>query len=165
MSDNFLGSDMAESEEIEASLELLSSHSVLSLATLHEGRPHAASLMYANQGFVLFWVSDPKTRHCRALADDARATVTVAGQYEDFTQIRGLQMAGVAARVDDAEESEHALALLAERYAFFRHFRKGPRLLRTRLAAATVYRFQAETVTLIDNTQGFGYKRTFAPPG
>jgi len=156
---------MADREEIKAALELLATHSVLTLATLHEGRPHAASLIYANDGFDLFWVSDPKTRHSSALAVDAGATVTVAGQFEDFTQIRGLQMVGRAVRVDDVERSEQALALLGERYAFFRKFRKGPRLLRSQLAAATVYHFETDAVTLIDNTRGFGYKRTFAPPG
>jgi len=158
------GAGVPERKVVATALELLAGHSVLSLATLFEGQPHATSLMYAHDGFDLFWVSDPKTRHGRALVAHPGVAVTIARQYEDFTRIRGLQMTGTALRIDDQEQAERALALLGQRFAFIRLFRKGPRLLRERLQAVTAYRFEAAAVTLIDNTEGFGYKRTFSPP-
>jgi uncharacterized protein YhbP (UPF0306 family) len=158
------GAGVPERKVVATALELLAGHSVLSLATLFEGQPHATSLMYAHDGFDLFWVSDPKTRHGRAVAADPRVAVTIARQYEDFTRIRGLQMTGTALRIADREQAEQALALLGQRFAFIRLFRKGPQRLRERLQAVTAYRFEAAAVTLIDNTEGFGYKRTFCPP-
>lgn len=141
-------------------LELLDSHTVLSLATFYQGSPHATSLMYAHEELIIYWVSDPKSRHSQALEADPRVAVTIAAQYEDFKEITGMQLAGNAFRVIDDQESEKALRLMTARYSFFRAA-EGSQWLRSRLDAATVYRFKPETVTLIDNSRHFGCKETF----
>lgn len=145
-------------------LELLGSHTVLSLATLYQGSPYATSLMYTHEELIIYWVSDPKSRHSQALEATSRVAVTIAAQYDDFNEIRGVQLVGNAFRVIDDQESGKALRLMAGRYSFFRAFAEGSQWLRSRLDAAIVYRFEPDTVTLIDNSRHFGYKETFSPP-
>jgi uncharacterized protein YhbP (UPF0306 family) len=147
----------------QAIVALLDEHTVFTLATTHDAAPHAVSLMYARDGLALVWVSDPETRHSRDLAANPRAAATVARQYEDFTSIRGLQMTGRARRLDGGDETAWALDLLTERYPFFERFRAGPAKLARHLEAAAAYRFDPETVTLVDNTRGFGFRAEITP--
>lgn len=145
-------------------LAFLGAHTVMSLATQLRAAPHAVSLMYANDGFALYWVSDPGSRHSRALAESPAVSVTIAAQFADFQEIVGLQARGTACRLEDPTESDAGMALLAARYPFLRQFTSGPRRLVRSLQLASVYRFDPEEITLIDNARGFGHKDTYLPP-
>jgi len=90
------GRRQKEESVSEAAMRILRTHTVLTLATVYRGEPHAVSLMYANEGFALYWVSDPRSRHSLALAESSRASVTVAGHFADFRDIEGLQCRGAA---------------------------------------------------------------------
>jgi uncharacterized protein YhbP (UPF0306 family) len=142
----------------EAALRILKTHTVFTLATEYQGEPHAVSLMYVNEGFTLFWVSDPRSRHSLALAESSRAAVTVADHFTDFRDIEGLQSLGTAHRVADKAAGTRGFRLLADRYRFLSEFLTGPASLARRLELAAVYRFEPDEMTLIDNTQGFGHK-------
>ena len=141
-----------------AILEELRQHTVLTLASVGETGPHAVSLMYANDGFDIYWLSDPKTRHSEHLASDTPAAVTIAKQYEDFRKIRGLQMQGSGCRLTDTDEETEGFDLLVARYPFLKQFAAGN--LAQHLGAAAVYRFRPARLTLIDNSRSFGFKQT-----
>lgn len=157
----------AEMDAKEAVLALIASLHVCSLATTADGRPHAVSLMYAHQGFRLFWFSDPATEHSRYIdaASPSRVAVTIAADFRDFATIRGVQMAGVAQRLTDHRQRKAALALLTVRYGFLAGADGGPGPLARALRKAAIYRFTPDHITYIDNTKGFGSKMTFAPNG
>ncbi len=154
---------LKETELREAALAEMRGHSVLTLATTGETGPHAVSLMYAHDGFDIFWLSDPKTRHSRHLAANPSAAVTIAGQYEDFREIRGLQMNGEGRRLTSTDAEKAGFDLLEARYPFLKQFAAG-KLARS-LGAAAVYRFRPASLTLIDNGRGFGFKQSLEPPG
>jgi len=142
----------------EAILAELRAHSVLTLATIGEAGPHAVSLMYAHDGFDIYWLSDPKTLHSEHLASNPSAAVTIAAQYEDFRKIRGLQLHGKGCHLNDKKDAAAGFDLLALRYPFLQKFSAGK--LAHHLGAAAIYRFQPARLTLIDNAQGFGSKQT-----
>ena len=153
-----MGKALNKAELNDALLAELRAHSVLTLATAGETGPHAVTLMYAHDGFDIYWLSDPKTQHSEQLASSPSAAVTIAAQYEDFLKIRGLQMNGTGCRLTDAEEASAGFDLLALRYPFLQQFGAGK--LAQHLGAAAVYRFRPEKLTLIDNARGFGFKQT-----
>ena len=148
--------DAALKEEIRAFLQ---AQHVASLATIVGGSAHAASVMFAVDGLVLYWTSDPGARHSIAIEADSRVAATVAPDYEDFRAIRGLQIAGRARKLG-AGESAHARELLGRRYVFLRQLDRLPEALRAAVGRAAYYRLDPDTITLIDNTRGFGNKRT-----
>lgn len=148
----------SEAELKSAILDELRRNTVLTLATTGESGPHAVSLMYAHDGFDLYWLSDPKTRHSRHLEAGRPVAVTIAAQQDDFQRIRGLQIEGRAGRLTDAALSSRGFELLVARYPFLKRFGAG-RLAR-HLGAAVVYRFDPARLTLIDNSRGFGFKQT-----
>ena len=158
-------STAADEEALKGEIRaFLRSHHVASLSVLHGGTAHAACVMYAPEDLVLYWTSDPGTRHSAAIERDARVAATVAPDYEDFRLIRGLQIAGRAQRLDDAGEGARAGELLRGRFPFLRELQSAPAALRAALDKAAYYRLDPDTITLIDNTRGFGNKRTLRIP-
>lgn len=134
----------------------LDEHHVMSLATAGVHGPHAANLFYARDGFALFWVSDPASRHSLELAADGRVAATIARDLSDFAPIRGLQLAGHACRIGDERERAQARAILEARYAFLRQ--PADAGLRDSYARAEIFRLDITRCVLIDNTRGFGHK-------
>jgi uncharacterized protein YhbP (UPF0306 family) len=151
---------MQEAELRDTVTTLLGAHTVMSLATLHAGRAHAANLMFAPDGFRLYWFSAANSRHSQALGDDPRVTATVAAQYADYSEIHGLQLIGTARALSDHAERDRGLTCLTGRFPFLAQFRGGAGVLAQRLQLAAVYCLEPEQITLIDNRRGFGFKRT-----
>ncbi len=145
---------------VERIVAFLAAHHVLSLATQGPEGPHATNLFYAHDGLVLFWVSDSNTRHSREIETEPRVAVTVAPDYSDFSDIRGLQLSGTAACVAPADRRAWHLSRLAARYPFLKRLADAPPALQAAYARAAVYRFEPRRAVLIDNTKGFGHKET-----
>jgi uncharacterized protein YhbP (UPF0306 family) len=138
----------------------LDSHHVMSLATVGSAGPHAANVFYARDALALVWMSEPGSRHSLELAADGRVAATVAPDYTDFADIRGLQIAGHARIITDAAEKAKARALLAARYPFLRRVSEGPAALREAYGNIQFYCLKPERLVLIDNSRGFGHKDT-----
>ncbi len=134
----------------------LDDHHVMSLATCGGQGPHAASLFYARDGFTLFWVSDPASRHSGELEADGRVAATIARDFSDFAAIRGLQVSGRARRVVDPSERASARRILEARYAFLKQ--PADPALRQNYERAHIYRLDIVRCVLIDNSRGFGHK-------
>ena len=143
--------------EIEA---FLAAHHTVSLATVDdEGAPHAANVLYAPDGVALYWMSDTETRHSRHIEARPRVTATVAPDYSDFRLIRGLQIFGTARRLAGVESLATARRMVS-RYGFLSELASGPPALRAAFEKAGFYCLEPQTITLIDNTRGFGTKDT-----
>ncbi len=134
----------------------LDDHHVMSLATVGAQGPHAANLFYARDGFALFWVSDPASRHSVELAADGRVAATIARDYADYASIRGLQVAGRARRVIDDGERARARAILEARYAFLKAATDAG--VRGNYERAQIFRLDVARCVLIDNSRGFAHK-------
>jgi hypothetical protein len=148
--------ETALKEEIHA---FLRSHHVVSLAVQLDGAAHAACVMYALEGLSLYWTSNPGSRHSAAIERDPRVAATVAPDYGDFRFIRGVQIAGRARRLGEMGEAARAQELLRARFAFLRDSDAMPAAMRAALDRNAFYRLDPETLTLIDNTKGFGNRQ------
>ena len=138
----------------------IAQHHVMSLATHGPDGPHAANVFYAADGLNLLWVSDRNSRHSLEIEQEARVAVTIAPDYSDFSEIRGVQMSGTARRIDAAAVRARHFALLEARYPFLKRMADAPQALRDAYARVDVYRFEPVRAVLIDNTQGFGHRET-----
>jgi uncharacterized protein YhbP (UPF0306 family) len=137
---------------------LLDAHHVMSLATIGDDGPHAASLFYVRDGYALIWLSDPASRHSRHIGERAEVAATIAGDYSDFADIRGLQVHGRARRIDHAQEQARGRDRLTARYPFLQRLFGAD--LRHAVERAQLYRLEPERIVLIDNRRGFGSKET-----
>ena len=155
-----------EREVLRAEIEaFLAAHHTVSLATVDDqGMPHAANLLYALDGLVLYWMSDTETRHSRHIAVRPRVTATVAPDYADFRLIRGVQIFGTARRLA-GNDSLATVRRMVSRYGFLAELANGPAVLRAAFDKAGFYCLEPSRLTYIDNTRGFGHKETLELPG
>src|SRR3972149_9603721 len=150
-----------EREVLRAEIEaFLAAHHTVSLATVDDqGMPHAANLLYALDGLVLYWMSDTETRHSRHIAVRPRVTATVAPDYADFRLIRGVQIFGTARRLA-GNDSLATVRRMGSRYGFLAELANGPAALRAAFDKAGVYCLEPPRLTYMDNTRGFGHKES-----
>jgi uncharacterized protein len=133
----------------------LAAHHVLTLATVDDDGPGAAALFYAvGDAMSLYVLSDPGTRHGRALASDARVAATVQSETTDWTAITGLQLRGTARQLVEADEARR---LYLSRFPF-------AATLMGDGAPHRFYRIAPRWMRLIDNSRGLGFKEEFRLP-
>lgn len=130
----------------------LAAHNVMTVATTE---PWAAAVFYVSDGFTLYFVSSPETRHCRQLAADARVAVTVHEDYAHWRDIKGVQIEGLVDAVAPAD-----LPAVRERYAakfpFVGALAGAP--IVAALARMGWYRVTPRRVCFVDNAAGFGHR-------
>lgn len=133
----------------------LEAHHVLTLATVDEGGPWAAALFYASdEAMNLYVLSDPATRHGRAIGQGAPVAATVHDETREWEAIKGLQLWGNAAPASH----EEARVRYVEKFPF---------------AAALIpahgphrfYQIRPRWVRLIDNSRGLGFKEEISLEG
>lgn len=136
----------------------LGGHSVLTLATAGPEGPWAAPVFFAADGLTLYFVSDPETRHGRAIGAGARVAGAITEDYRDWAAIQGLQVEGLCRPVEPAEQ-QAALAVFVGKYPFAALFLdpSGP-MYEKAGSKVRFYRLVPDGLWLTDNTQGFGHR-------
>ncbi|MEJ2240469.1 MAG: pyridoxamine 5'-phosphate oxidase family protein, partial [Gemmatimonadales bacterium] len=107
--------------DLQASLrEFLEQHDTMTLATIGPDRePRAAAVFYAvGEELVLYFLSNPASRHSENLARDSRVAATIQRDGQPWQEIRGLQIEGTAQLVTDEREIGQAARVFAARFAF-----------------------------------------------
>jgi uncharacterized protein YhbP (UPF0306 family) len=143
-------------------LTYLETHNTLTVATIGPDGPWAAALFYVNDGFDLYWLSDPQTRHSRNIARNRRVAVTIQEDYRDWRVIRGIQMEGTVEEVGSLTDALGPMGLYAAKYPFLGDWQKPLPSLARALGVARMYRFRPTQVLFIDNTKGFGHRQEVA---
>lgn len=128
-------------------LAYLAAHNVMTLATRSVW---AAAVFYANDGFTLYFVSSPNSRHARDLGEDPRVAAAIHEDYRDWRAIQGIQLSGTAGRLQGAER-DAALACYAAKFPFL-----GEPGLAEALGKAACYRLTPAEMHFVDNSAGFG---------
>jgi uncharacterized protein YhbP (UPF0306 family) len=146
-------------------LRYLRTHHALTLATAGLNEPWAAGLFYVNDGFVLYWLSDPSARHSQNVARNPHVAVAIHEDYRDWRIIQGVQMEGTAKQIGRIRSAERPMRLYAAKYPFLRNWRKPPAALAAALDSARVYRFAPHKVLFIDNSRGFSHRDEIDPSG
>ncbi|MBI3090431.1 MAG: pyridoxamine 5'-phosphate oxidase family protein [Candidatus Tectomicrobia bacterium] len=144
-------------------LDYLATHNTMTLATVADGgQPMAATVFFANEGFTLFWLSDPKTRHSQNLQREARLAVTVTEDYKDWRKIRGIQMEGRARVVSGLRDHARALRVYLGKFPFVGEFIKPEGSMFKRFAHKLgnikFYTMEGEQLWFTDNEREFGFK-------
>lgn len=135
----------------------LREHHVMSLASQGDEGAWAAALFYANDGFALYFLSSPASRHCRNLAANPRASATVHEDYVDWKTIKGVQMEGPVRVLAGAEE-EAARRLYGAKFPVVGKLEQAPASIVAALAKVRWYKLTPERLYFIDNSAGFGHR-------
>ncbi len=136
-------------------LDYLGCHNVMTLATVGPGGPWAAAVFYVNDGLRLFFLSSPRTRHCENLAASSRVAATIQEDYRDWPEIKGIQLEGHVAPVDD-DELAHVRALYGAKYPVIGKIAEAPASIVAALAKVRWYALTPDALYFIDNSVGLG---------
>ncbi len=100
---------------------------VARLATIDpDGRPHLVPIVFAVDGDTLYSAVDRKPKRSKTLRriENARArpdvTILVDHYEDDWSRLWWIRLRGRARVLDDGDERERALDLLARKYAQYR---------------------------------------------
>ena len=149
----------------------------MTVATASGGIPWAAAVFYASDGFTLYFLSDPESRHSQDIAGNPVVGVTVNEDYHDWKKIKGVQMEGKAELVITEEEMAKAVAAYIDKYPFTAPYLKmmatpfptiveGLDKLLSKLPftpglpksfSVKFYKLAAKRVRFIDNEKGFAH--------
>jgi uncharacterized protein len=135
-------------------LEFLCAHQVLTLAVGEtDGKPCAAALFYAVDEDLRFYVlTDPGTRHGRALLANTAVAGTIQRDRQSWQEITGVQFRG-RCRLLTGDERDRAWQVYTARFPFLLTDKFTPALAKTEL-----WCLEPEWMRLIDNRLGFGHK-------
>lgn len=138
-------------------LSYLRNHRVVTLATGAGGDPWAAAVFYVSDGFRLYFLSSPTSRHSLNLAKDQRVAATIQEDYADWLEIKGVQLEGYAREIHGTEE-QLARALYAEKFPVIGKLAQAPAAIVKALAKVRWYQLVPQRLFFIDNSAGFGQR-------
>ena len=132
-------------------LDMLASHSILTLATNREdGWPQATTVGYVNDGLLIYVMTFPLAQKVRNIERDPRVSLTIDSTEEDWGKIKGLSMAAMAEMVNGTEETEHVTQLMLEKFPQIREMPEpAPE-------DVTILRLTPKVISMLDYEKGFG---------
>lgn len=148
---------MTQAKARDRALDYLAVHRVMTLATQGPEGPWAADVFYANDGFNLYFVSAPTSRHSRNLAAQAGAAATVHEDYLDWREIKGIQLEGTVEQVAQAEEAS-VRELYGKKFPDVADPAPTPAAIAAAFAKVRWYKLAAARVYFVDNSVGFGHR-------
>ncbi len=146
----------------------IEAHNTLTLATCRDGEPWAATVFYASdEALRLYFVSDRRTRHAQHMLADPRVALTIDADVDAWSAVRGLQVAGTAAPVDDAGRAR-ALGYYLAKFASVKALFEAPRsadeqAIARRLQHTDFWCVTPGYIRLVDNSRGFGFRLELRP--
>ncbi|MCZ7533524.1 MAG: pyridoxamine 5'-phosphate oxidase family protein [Acidimicrobiia bacterium] len=137
-------------------LAYLTSHNVATLATTGSDGPWASAVFYSSDGFVLEFLSSPRSRHAQNLATNARCAAAIHEDYRLWTEIRGVQIEGVVQALTGTRKSD-AVARYEAKFPMVRSD-QADAPIRAALERVEWYELIPDRCFFTDNTQGFGHR-------
>ena len=139
----------------------LREHHVMTLASHGEEGVWAAAVFYANDGFAIYFLSSPSSRHGRDMAGNPRVSAAVHEDYSDWRAIKGVQMEGSASMLAGKEE-EMARRLYGAKFPIVGKLEHAPASIVKALAKVRWYKLVPDRLYFIDNSAGFGQRSEIA---
>jgi len=137
--------------------DYLAAHHVATLATMGSDGPWAAAVFYVSDGYTLYFLSSPSTRHCTNLKRDPRVAVTIQDDCSGWKEIKGIQLEGGVRELSGAEETA-ARRLYAEKYPLVGQLSLVPDAIVKALARVRWFRLDPARLYFIDNSAAFGQR-------
>lgn len=135
----------------------LECHHVMTLCTSGGAGPWAAAVFYVNDGYTLFFLSSPATRHCRNLAQDARCAATIHDDTGDWASVKGIQLEGRASKIG-GDEARRARLRYGAKFPIVGGLAGAPAAIVEALSKVHWYRLDADRMYFVDNSRGFGHR-------
>lgn len=138
-------------------LNYLRDHNVANLATGVGTDIWASAVFYANDGFTLYFLSSPDSRHCLNFAKNPQVAVTIQEDYADWLEIKGIQIEGVVSEISGSEETE-ARRIYGEKFPVVGTLALAPAAIVKALANVRWFKIVPKHLYFIDNSVSLGHR-------
>ena len=136
-------------------LAYLAAHNVATVATQGENGLWAAAVFYVNEGFTLYFLSAPHTRHGRNIAENSAVAVTIHEDYHEWTAIKGIQLEGLCTLLT-GDERQAAISLYATKFPIIGD--SAPPQIAQAMSKIGWYKIVPAQLYFIDNSLGLGHR-------
>jgi len=125
----------------------------LTIATLRaDGYPQATTVSFVSDGLKLYFGAGAKSQKAQNIARDNRVSAAVTAPYKNWDDIRGVSLGGRAVQVTDAKELQKMGELMLKKFPqVAQYMQANPDF------EMTVFRIDAEVISLLDYSKGFGH--------
>jgi general stress protein 26 len=132
-------------------IEILVHNNDLSLATIRpDGYPQATIVSYVSDGLSIYFGTSTQSQKAKNIAHCNKVSLTVAAPYASWDEIQSLSMAGIAARVTDAKELDHAGHLMIAKFPETLEY------VAPQAPDLAIYKITPGIISVLDYTKGFG---------
>lgn len=139
-------------------LAVLAEGKDLTVATLRpDGWPQATTVRYASDGLDIYFGCGASSQKAANLARDDRLSATINLPYRDWSEIRGLSLAGRARRLSDPDAVGRAGLL------FLAKFPEVAQYVTTPPDEMIMFRIEPVTFSVLNYSKGFGHTDLVKP--
>ena len=135
--------DASPTEVSPVVLDYLQEHQTMTLATSSvSGLPHAATLLYVNEGLTLYFCTLPETTTARQIERNPAVAFTIDEYIPDWTKTKGIQGSGESSVLLAPTEIARVVSLFGQKF---------PAISNTRTSNLSFFRVNPTSVQFIDN--------------
>ena len=138
-------------------LAYLRDHNVMTLATDGPQGLWAAAVFYVNDGFTLYFLSAPASRHSLNIEAQDNISSTIQEDYKDWREIKGIQLEGEANRIAGAEQAA-AIARYGLKFPIVGNLAAAPAEIAKAMSRIVWYKIAPTRLYFIDNSLGLGHR-------
>jgi len=147
----------------EKALAYLREHNVMTLATSGPQGLWAAAVFYVNDGFTLYFLSAPTSRHSLNVDAQPVVSATIQEDYRDWREIKGIQLEGEASRIEGAEQAA-AIARYGSKFPIVGNLAQAPAEIAKAMSRIAWYKVVPARLYFIDNSLDLGHREEVPLP-
>lgn len=117
----------------------------------------AAAVFYVNDRFALYFLSAPTSRHSINIASYPRVAATIQEDYEDWSEIQGIQLEGQVSRITGVEQAS-ALVRYGLKFPIIANLSRAPEEIVRAMEDIAWYKLIPDKFYLIDNSLRLGHR-------
>lgn len=137
-------------------IRILDGHRIMAISTVRpDGWPQTTMVGYANVGLSIYFLIFRSSQKFANIAKDNRASIAVAPEPRDLSELQAVYAGGLASEVVDSSERELAWKLLVERHPNMAGLEPPSP------SGAAMMRFQCKYVSVLDFAKTWGESESF----
>jgi uncharacterized protein YhbP (UPF0306 family) len=148
---------MAKISLQQQTLSFLHTHSVLALATTGPRGLWSAALFFVNDGFTLYFLSSPRSRHAINLSRHSGVSATIQEDQREWRKIQGVQLEGHASRIGGAEQAA-AMGRYGLKFPIVANLAAAPVEIAAAMSRIGWFKIVPRRLFFIDNSLGLGHR-------
>jgi nitroimidazol reductase NimA-like FMN-containing flavoprotein (pyridoxamine 5'-phosphate oxidase superfamily) len=138
-------------------LNIIANARDLTLATVRpDAYPQATTVSFANDGLTLYVGIGKNSQKADNIRRNNKVSLTINAPYQDWSQIKGLSMGGLAEIVSDPAQVQHAVDCLLKRFPEVADWEKSGQTSAPP-GEIVFLKITPQVISILDYEKGFGH--------